>query len=211
MARGQRHRITASPEGGILLAQGVNPDSYTHLVGLNSAEIVSLSGCASHPARVKVDQPGAPASDTEPPPPSQPRSGLGGRSSLIPPLSSAEPWWARPGPSGGSTFRTPWPGNIPAPRPARSPIGEAAAASSPRAEPAESLSWRRETGWNRQAGDLPHPPALLRHSLITKRVWHPDRAGAPGAREREDDDDLHPRAQPGGRGVTSPVDVLWRI
>ena len=65
------------------------------------------------------------------------------------------------------------------------------------AEPAESFSPSGASGRTAQAGDLPHPASLLRHAPADKRLRHPDGPGASGAPEREDDDDLYPRAQPG--------------
>ena len=45
---------------------------------------------------------------------------------------------------------------------------------------------------------LPH--ALAEKAPDRRRVRHPDRAGTAGPRGREDDDDLHPRAEPGRPG-----------
>jgi len=50
--------------------------------------------------------------------------------------------------------------------------------------------------------------ALLRHPPPGQRLWHPHGAGAPGAQEREDDDDLHAVLNRGGRGVKSPMREL---
>jgi integron integrase len=57
---------------------------------------------------------------------------------------------------------------------------------------------------HRQGGNLPHPAALLRHPPARGRLRHPHRPGAARAPRREDDHDLHPRAQPWRTGREEP-------
>lgn len=68
-------------------------------------------------------------------------------------------------------------------------------------------------GADREARDVSHLAPLLCHPPPDERLRHPDGAGAPGAQERPDHDDLHPRAQP--RRTGSPESgghfVTWQL
>ena len=78
--------------------------------------------------------------------------------------------------------------------------GRGTAASSARSrDPADRLR-RGSEGGNPQGGDLPHAAALLRDATAGRRSGHPDDPGVVGPPGRLDDDDLHPRTEPGTAG-----------
>lgn len=54
----------------------------------------------------------------------------------------------------------------------------------------------RPPGRCRQAGKLPHVPALLRNPFARGRLLHSNRPGTPGSPGCQHNDDLHPRAEP---------------
>ena len=55
---------------------------------------------------------------------------------------------------------------------------------------------RAAPGRRRQARELSHVPAFIRHALARGRSRHPDRPGAARPSRRQHDDDLHPRPEP---------------
>src|SRR5262249_37476560 len=61
---------------------------------------------------------------------------------------------------------------------------------------------------DREAGRVSHLPAFLRDPPAGERLRHPDGPGVPRPSRRTNHDDLHPRAEPGGLGIVSPVDVV---
>ena len=78
----------------------------------------------------------------------------------------------------------------------RSIFGRAGALSSASAEHPALDAERDPRRRHREAGELPHLPPLLRHPSARGRLRHPHGAGTAGPRRREDDDDLHARAEP---------------
>lgn len=56
-----------------------------------------------------------------------------------------------------------------------------------------------------EAGHLPYAEALVRDPSADERVRHSDGAIVVGSQEREDDDDLHARPEPGRPGCTKPA------
>ena len=61
-----------------------------------------------------------------------------------------------------------------------------------------------KSGEHGQARRVPHAPSLLCHGPHPRWVRHPNGAGAARPQEREDDHDLHARAEPGRPGRAKP-------
>jgi integrase len=89
--------------------------------------------------------------------------------------------------------------HLPAPRDRPAP-----AASLPRVGPPARRPGGGDPRRDREARGVPHVPSLLRDASPRERLRHPDGAGAPRPARRPDDDDLHPRPEPGRPGRGEP-------
>ena len=70
----------------------------------------------------------------------------------------------------------------------------------------ESCAHLRPAGWFVKTGRMSYIPSLLRHASSRGRLRHPHDSGADGTRRCEDDDDLHPCAEPGRRERSTKPD-----
>jgi hypothetical protein len=88
----------------------------------------------------------------------------------------------------------------------------AASASHRRIGPAARHQRGCEKGGPRQARELPHATARIRHTPAGRRLRHPDDSGTAWASGRQHDDDLYPCPQPGRqRGLQSHRSLLITV